>query len=89
MKGIGSNKNIMTEIICFRDKERINAIKDKYQEMYGKDLLAELSDLPMIEAVALGGSRAGENYDENSDYDIYLYCTQNIPEETRKKILES
>ena len=39
-----------------------------------KDLLAELSDLPMIEAVALGGSRAGENYDENSDYDIYLYC---------------
>jgi len=53
-----------------------------------KDLLAELSDLPMIEAVALGGSRAGENYDENSDYDIYLYCTQNIPEETRKKILE-
>ncbi len=41
-----------------------------------------------IEAIALGGSRAGANYDEKSDYDLYVYCT-NIPKESvRKQILE-
>ena len=51
-------------------------------------LIQELSALPQIEAIALGGSRAGNCFDEKSDYDVYLYCTASIPEETRREILE-
>lgn len=52
------------------------------------DLFHELSALPQVEAIALGGSRAGDHFDEKSDYDIYLYCTAPVSEEDRRKILE-
>ena len=42
MKGIGSDKNVITEVLCFRDQKRINEIKAKFQEKYGKDLVAEI-----------------------------------------------
>ena len=51
------------------------------------DLFNALSDLPQVEAIALGGSRAGSLFDENSDYDIYLYCTAPVSEEQRRSIL--
>ena len=41
-----------------------------------------------MEAIALGGSRAGEVYDEKSDYDVYLYCTGPVEESVRREILE-
>ena len=50
-------------------------------------LFAELSALPEVEAIALGGSRAGEVWDEKSDYDVYLYCTAPVGEDTRREIL--
>lgn len=50
-------------------------------------LIRTLSGLPQIEAIALGGSRSGEHYDETSDYDVYLYCTDPIPESIRRDIL--
>lgn len=50
-------------------------------------LFSELSALPQVEAIALGGSRAGNHFDEKSDYDIYLYCTAPVPEEERRAIL--
>lgn len=50
-------------------------------------LFKELSALPQIEAIALGGSRAGTHYDEKSDYDVYLYCTGPVAEEVRREIL--
>ena len=50
-------------------------------------LFEELSGLPQVEAIALGGSRAGEIYDEKSDYDVYLYCTGPVPEADRRKLL--
>ena len=50
-------------------------------------LFEDLSSLPQVEAIALGGSRAGTCFDETSDFDIYLYCTSPIPEETRREIL--
>ena len=52
------------------------------------ELFRELSCLPQIEAIALGGSRAGTHFDEKSDYDIYLYCTAPVPESDRRKILD-
>ena len=51
-------------------------------------LFQELSALPQIEAIALGGSRAGVHFDEKSDYDVYLYCTGPVSEEVRRSILE-
>ena len=51
-------------------------------------LFDDLAALPQVEAIALGGSRAGNHYDEKSDYDVYLYCTTAVPEETRRAILE-
>jgi len=53
-----------------------------------EQLFKELSLLEEVEAIALGGSRAGENYDEKSDYDVYLYVNFPISEEKRKNILQ-
>lgn len=50
-------------------------------------LFSELATLPEIEAIALGGSRAGTHYDAKSDYDVYLYCTGTISEDIRREIL--
>ena len=51
------------------------------------ELFRELSSLPQVEAIALGGSRAGKHFDTASDYDVYLYCTGPVPEEARRAIL--
>lgn len=51
-------------------------------------LFAELANLEQVEAIALGGSRAGVNFDEKSDYDVYLYCTGSIEDSIRKNILD-
>lgn len=52
-----------------------------------KKLFEELIQLEQIEAIALGGSRAGENFDEKSDYDVYLYVTAPVDESVRREIL--
>lgn len=52
-----------------------------------KRLFEELAGLEAVEAIALGGSRAGSHYDEKSDYDVYLYVTQPIPEPARRALL--
>lgn len=50
-------------------------------------LFEELGNLPQVEAIALGGSRATGRNDEKSDYDVYVYTTGGIPENDRKSIL--
>ena len=50
-------------------------------------LIEELSCLDAVEAIALGGSRAGESYDASSDYDVYVYCTRPVDESLRREIL--
>lgn len=52
-----------------------------------EQLFQELCALPQAEALALGGSRAGEVFDAASDYDVYLYCTAPVPVEARREIL--
>ncbi len=52
-------------------------------------LFSELANLPQVEAIALGGSRSGENYDKKSDYDVYLYITSPIGEDVRHDILKN
>lgn len=50
-------------------------------------LFNDISNFREVEAIALGGSRAGNVYDEKSDYDVYVYVTENIPENKREEIL--
>ena len=50
-------------------------------------LFKELEKLEQVEAIVLGGSRAGENYDKDSDYDVYVYLTAPVEAEIRKEIL--
>ena len=50
-------------------------------------LFKELSLLEQVEAIALGGSRSGSNFDTNSDYDVYLYVTSPVDENIRKELL--
>ena len=52
-------------------------------------LFNELSRLPEVEAIALGGSRAEKNYDEKSDYDVYVYCTNGVSESVRRNLLSA
>lgn len=42
MKGLGSNKDVITEVLCFRSPERMNEIKAKFKEKYGKELIPEI-----------------------------------------------
>ena len=51
------------------------------------NLLKELSEINEVEAIAIGGSRSTNTYDEKSDYDIYLYCNGKIDIKLRKTIL--
>lgn len=53
-----------------------------------KEILLALKSLDAVEAVALGGSRSTGEADENSDYDIYVYCSEIPTGETREKLLE-
>lgn len=41
--------------------------------MYFEQLCSAFASLPEVEAIALGGSRATGNADNNSDYDLYIY----------------
>lgn len=51
-------------------------------------LYKEFEQLNEVEAIALGGSRAGKSFDEKSDYDVYIYITKPIDEAVREDILK-
>jgi hypothetical protein len=46
----------------------------------------QFASLPQVEAVALAGSRMSEFPDENSDIDLYVYVTADIPLDVRAGI---
>lgn len=50
-------------------------------------LFEALGRLDAVEVIALGGSRAGDHFDEKSDYDVYLYETGKISVQMRREIL--
>jgi predicted nucleotidyltransferase len=55
-------------------------------DAYFNSLIDELSNLEAVEGILLSGSRAGQLYDESSDYDVYVYINQEIDVTIRKKI---
>lgn len=50
-----------------------------------EEILLALKSLDTVEAVALGGSRSTGASEENSDYDIYVYCAEIPTAETKRK----
>ena len=57
--------------------------------MYFEKLWTEFSKLQEVEAIVLGGSRAMDNFDEKSDYDLYIYCSEIPAINIREQILTS
>lgn len=55
--------------------------------MYFEKIIEKLSSLDEVEAIALGGSRATGANDAKSDYDIYVYITDDIPISIKREIL--
>lgn len=51
------------------------------------NIFKKIAEYPQVEAIALGGSRAGTDYDEKSDYDVYVYCTEPLTEKIRREVL--
>lgn len=46
----------------------------------------EFASLPQVEAIAMAGSRASEFADAESDLDLYVYVTEDIPLDERTRI---
>ncbi|GFR74427.1 annexin [Elysia marginata] len=44
MKGLGSDEQVLVEIICSRSNDQLNAIKATYKTLYGKELEAAVID---------------------------------------------
>ena len=62
MKGIGSDKEVITEVLCFRTPDKMNKVKAKFQEKYGKELVDEIKsetsgDYQKIVMALLEGNR--------------------------------
>lgn len=54
--------------------------------MIANKLIDELCKIEGVDAVCLGGSRASENNDDKSDYDIYVYY-ETVPSEEKREEL--
>ena len=66
MKGIGSNKEVITEVLCFRTPDKMNKVKAKFQEKYGKELVPKMKsetsgDYQKIVLALLEGNRAANS----------------------------
>ncbi len=53
-----------------------------------QDIFNEFARFAQVESMAIGGSRALKKNDVYSDYDVYVYCKEQIPVEDRKAALE-
>lgn len=52
-----------------------------------QNLFKELAQLEQVEAPALGGSRAGQRFAQDSDYDVYVYLSAPLAPAIRQEIL--
>lgn len=53
-----------------------------------EQLIEELSQFEEIEAIALGGSRAKGEFDQRSDYDVYIYLQKPLDVSKRERVLK-
>ncbi|ELR64898.1 hypothetical protein C942_01988 [Photobacterium marinum] len=55
---------------------------------YFDEMVKSFSKLEQVDAILLAGSRAVQADDELSDYDVYIYTSNDIPVEVRKEITD-
>lgn len=55
---------------------------------YFGEMVKSFSKLEQVDAILLAGSRAVQADDELSDYDVYIYTSDEIPVEVRKEITD-
>jgi len=60
----------------------------KYDDIF-LSLVNDFSKHRSVEAILLSGSRTNGSLDENSDYDLYVYSSKEIPIGFRKKIADT
>lgn len=53
-----------------------------------QSIFNEFAKFPQVEAMAIGGSRPLKRNDDFSDYDIYVYCSEEISSEQKRAVLE-
>lgn len=49
-----------------------------FNDEYFSSIINSFEKLDEIDAIVLGGSRSTSEYDEKSDYDIYVYCNSEL-----------
>jgi predicted nucleotidyltransferase len=60
----------------------------KYNDLF-LSLVDDFSKHESVEAVLLSGSRTDGHFDGHSDYDLYIYCSAEIPLDFRKEIADT
>ena len=93
IKGLGTNEDTLIEILATRSNERINQIKQRFQQLYKKELEKEIhSDTSgffrnILEALLLAERNYNTNPNEQEckNYAISLYSSQN----QKKDILQN
>jgi hypothetical protein len=70
MKGLGSDKELITEVLCFRSPDRINEIKTEFKKKYGKELLDEVKDETSGDYRKIALALLEANRDTNTSPDV-------------------
>ena len=62
-------------------------MKTYYNDEFFSKIINGFEMCDEVDAVALGGSRSTGESDDNSDYDIYVYCTKELSPEKKAEIV--
>jgi predicted nucleotidyltransferase len=68
-------------------KHRSNDLVESNSRQYLVHLARRFAELPFVMAVVLAGSRGGGTSDPESDFDIYVYASAEVPAEFRRVLL--
>ena len=87
MKGLGTNEDTLIEIIATRSNERINQIKQRYYELYKKDLIKDIENdtsgfFRQILKKLLEANRSNNTFPDEKESEI---CAKQIFDATSQK----
>jgi len=93
IKGLGTNEDTLIEIFATRDNEGINQIKQRFPQLYKKDLLTEIHNdtsgffRDILEALL----QANRSYNKNPNVEECKFCAQRLfnAQEDKKEVLHS
>ena len=87
MKGLGTNEDTLIEIIATRSNEKINQIKQRYYELYKKDLIKDIENdtsgfFRQILKKLLEANRSNNTFPDEKESEI---CAKQIFDATSQK----